>query len=179
MSTNADNGYGWKPRKTLTLECPTGQKVIVQRPGPEIFLKTGRVLRGFARKAGLTEEQAQQAMAKDLADMSDEELALSMQVGREWVVAMLVSPRLVINPQPESDEIGPDDLHFQDYWFLFSFAMDGFMGIKIPVGDTEVEVADLESFRSESIVSRDSVDGQDIRPATEQAAGDQRSVGSP
>ena len=173
MSTN-----GWKPRQIATLTCPSGQEVQVRRPGPDTMMKVGRVIRGFARNAGLTEQEAALSLAKDLADMSDEELATIMISGRELICATLVSPKLVLNPRPDMGEIGPDDMPFPDFLFLFTQVMGDFYQIKVPVGETEVEVADLETFRTESGVSRDRVDGASIPSNSEQPNGDQGLVDS-
>lgn len=179
MSTN--NG-GWKPRKPARVECPSGQVVYVQRPGPEFTLRAGKVARTFTKSSkedddkykGLTPQQINE---KVFEDMDDDELKALLDFARELVVAMLVSPRLVHHPQPDSDQIGPDDIG-DDFWFLFNYAMEGYFGLKVPVGDTEVEVKDLESFRAESGVSGDGVDSVLLPSNVERPDGDQGLVGS-
>lgn len=171
MSTN-----GWKPRKIETLECPSGQTVQVRRPGPEFMLRATRVHRTFSKFANKEEkeedEQEREALSpeeyglKQLAKMSDDELAAVLIFGRELVCAMLVSPKLVREPRPNSDEIGPDDIE-DDFWFLFNYAMSGYFNLKVPVGDGEVSVSDLESFHSEPSIQGVSTDGESISPATE------------
>lgn len=167
MSTN-----GWKPRKTETLECPSGQSVQVRRPGPEFMLRATRVQRTFSKFANKKEKE-DDAARKDalspeeyglqtLAKMSDDELAAVMIFARELVCAMLVSPRLVREPRPDSDEIGPDDIGDVDFWFLFNYAMTGYFNLKVPVGDGEVEITDVESFRPESGVSGHGEDGGSV-----------------
>lgn len=163
------NGNGWKPRKTETLVCPSGQSVQVHRPGPEFMLRAGRVARTFT-KASKPEEGATPEYGLDvLAKMSDEELAAVMIFARELVCAMLVSPRLVQNPRPNSNEVGPDDIG-DDFWFLFNYAMGGFFNLKVPVGEGEVEIADVESFRADGGVQGDSVDGESVQSNPEQTA---------
>lgn len=159
------NGH-WQPRKTETLTCPSGQSVLVRRPGPEFMLRAGRVARTFS-KAFKQEEPAQEETPLEyglsaLEKMSDEELAAVMIFGRELVCAMMVSPKLVLEPRPGFNEIGPDDIG-DDFWFLFNHAMSGFFGLKVPVGNEEVEVSDLSNFRDESSVQGDSVDSSEVR----------------
>lgn len=180
MSTN---GNGWKPRQDLNLTCPSGQEVTVRRPGPEFVLKSGKVARTFTsslsqpadRQAGQSIEQYSMDV---IARMSDEELATLMVFARELVCTMLVSPKLVLKPREGFDEIGPDDIG-NDFWWLFNYAMSNFLGIKVPVGETEVEVADLETFRTESGIQGDGMDSTHV-PITEpeREVADQGLVGS-
>lgn len=171
MSTN-----GWKPRKTETLECPSGQSVQVRRPGPEFMLRAGRVARTFSKYASKADkeqdEKERQSLSPEeyglqtLAKMSDDELAAVMIFARELVCAMLVSPRLVREPRPDSDEIGPEDIG-DDFWFLFGHGMTGYFNLKVPVGNGEVEVKDLETFRPESGVSGHGADGGSVSSDTQ------------
>lgn len=182
-TNGADFRTGWQPRKAETLTCPSGQVVTVRRPGPEFALRAARIHKTFTKKANKSKEELekeQQEMEglspeeyglKTLANMDDEELAGVMIFTRELVCAMLVSPRLVREPRPGMNEVGPDDIG-DDFWWLFNYAMTGFYGLKVPVGDAEVEVADVESFRPESSFPGDSVDGESVSPNTKQPAGD-------
>lgn len=174
------NGNGWKPRKTETLECPSGQLVQVRRPGPEFMLRATKVQRTFSRFANRAQKDEDEKQRKalspeeyglqQLAQMSDDELAAVMIFARELVCAMLVSPKLVREPQPNSDEIGPDDIGDNDFWFLFNYAMSGYFNLKVPVGDAEVEIADVESFRPQPGISGYGTDGASLPSTTEQPA---------
>lgn len=174
MSTN-----GWKPRKIEPFTCSSGKVVQVMRPGPEFALRASRVARTFTRKLSKEQEEQErletQGMSPEefglytLAKMDDEELAAVMIFARELVCAMLVSPKLVRQPRPGTDEIGPDDIG-NDFWELFAYAMTNFYNLKVPVGDGEVEVKDLETFRPVSGVSGISEDSESISPTTEQSA---------
>jgi hypothetical protein len=160
------NGGGWKRRKVETLTCPSGEKVQIRRPGPEFMLRAGKVARTFSQVSshipevgdGLSDHERGLQV---IAEMSDTELAAVMIFARELVCAILVSPRLVQNPQSE-DEIGPDDIG-DDFWFLFNYAMTGFFNLRVPVGNQEVEVGDLKSFRPDAGVPGDSVDSAQVR----------------
>lgn len=180
MSTNVSTNFvpqtngQWKPRKTETIATPGGVEVQVRRPGPEFMLRAGRAAQTFSRTAAKEKpkDQTEQEYGLDvLAKMSDEELAGVLVFARELVCAMLVSPKLVKNPRPNTNEIGPDDIGDADFWFLFDYAMKGYYGLKVPVGNEEVEVSDLESFRSESSVSGSGVDSESLSPDTEQPIG--------
>jgi hypothetical protein len=124
--------------------------------------------------SGLAPNEAGQ---KIIEKLNDEEFAAMMVFGRQMVCEMLVSPRLVQNPRPGTDEVGPDDIG-EDFWFLFAHAMEAFPGLSVTVGNREVEVSDLESFRPEPGVSGDSADGAEIRTASEQPTGGQGVVNS-
>lgn len=177
------NGNGWKPRKTESFTTMSGQVVQIKRPGPEFMLRAARVARTFTRavtqKPDEENQSPQEYGLSVLAKMGDEELAAVMIFARELICAMIVSPKLVLNPRPGFNEIGPDDVPDSDFWELFNRAMTDFFGFKIPVGNEEVEVSDLETFRAESGVSGNSVDGPEVRPNAEQPIGDQRLVSSP
>lgn len=181
MSTN---GNGWKPRKDLKLTCPSGQEVTVRRPGPEFILKSGKVARTFSASLSQQSPERQPGQSIEqygmdvIARMSDEELAALMIFARELVCTMLVSPKLVLNPRPEMDEIGPDDIG-NDFWWLFNYAMSNFLGIRVPVGETEVEAKDLETFRPDASIQGDSMDSTSVSVTEpERAVTDSGLVGS-
>lgn len=174
--SKSGNGYGWKKRQVITVTCPSGQQVIVKRPGPEFYLRSGRVARTFttgldkdpnAPAADASLEAKRDYWTDKIANMSDTELEALILFAKDLIVTMVISPRLVLNPREDSDEIGPDDIE-HDFWFLFAYGMANFVGIKIPVGapgaESEVEVSDLSTFRPEPGVSRDSVDGVHVQP---------------
>lgn len=168
MNVLSSNGK-WQPRKTESLTCPSSQVVQVRRPGPEFMIRAGRAARTFSKTLPKKSEgqSPQDYGLKLLEDMSDEELAGLMIFARELICAMVVSPKIVLNPREGFDEIGPDDIG-DDFWFLFNYAMEGFFNIKVPVGSGEVEVADLATFRGQSSVSGHGVDSQDIQSTSEQ-----------
>ncbi len=180
MSTN---GNGWKPRKSIVLPCPSGQQVTVMRPGPEFILRNGKIARTFSKSLSAHKPAGGQSMEnygeEIIAKMSDEEIATLMLFAKGLVCAMLVSPKLVLAPRPDADEIGPEDVPPVDFWFLFNYGMENFMDLKVPIADTEVEVSDLETFRSESGIQGDSMDSAHL-PVTEseRAVTDQGLVGS-
>lgn len=170
MSTN---GNGWKPSKVEAYTCADGSTVYVHRPGPELALRVGRIPRTFTKS--LNDENEKLSPEERLAQMSDEEQDATVQVAREVIVAMVVSPKLKLNPK--EGELGPDDTG-ADFWPLFSYAMDNYFKIKVPVGEGEVEAEDLVTFRAESGVSGDSMDGVHVSSEPERTTTDQGLVGS-
>lgn len=174
MSSNGD--YGWKPRKVEMITCPSGQKVQVRRPGPEFMLRVGKYARTFTAlkdQVTISAQDPTEHYLETIAKLDDEELAALMVFAREYVAASLVEPKLSRDPNYDAGEIGPDDLPMADFWFLFGHGMSGFEGLAVPVGETEVQVSDLESFRGESGVSGSSVDSPHLPSDPEQPIGDQ------
>jgi hypothetical protein len=179
MSTHISttNAYGWKPRQTEQVTCPSGVKVSVRRPGPEFALRAGRVAKTFSQaiKKEKRDEQTEEEFGQDvLARMSDEELGAVLIFACELVCAMTVSPKLSRKPNAALGEIGPEDVPDEDFWFLFNYAMTGFYGLKVPVGDKEeVEVSDLETFPEESGIQGSGLDSASVQSDTEQPVADQ------
>lgn len=180
QSSGRPNGH-WAPRKLETLTCPSGQVVQVRRPGPEFMLRVGKYARTFTSLKDQTSQSAEdpaEHYLETIAKLNDEELAALMIFAREYVTASLVEPKLSRNPNYDAGEIGPDDLPMADFWFLFGQGMTGFEGLTVPVGETEVQVSDLGSFRGDSGVSGPSVDSAHLPPETEQPTGDRGVVSS-
>lgn len=167
MSTN---GNQWTPGKTESFTCGSGAEVQIQRPGPEFLLLSGKVSRTFTKNLAKNPDQSATDMLDIIAEMSDEEIAEVTLFATKLVCAMCVSPKVTPNPRP--GEIGPRDMGM-DFWELFFYAMTNFFRMKVPVGNTEVEVSDLETFRPESSIQGDSVDGVHVSPNSEQFIGDQ------
>jgi hypothetical protein len=168
----------WAPRKTQPYTCLSGKVIQIRRPGPELTLRAGRVIRTFTQAIQREAVAAkQEAINKGVTDvgfdvldkLSDEELAAVVVFARELVCSMVVSPKLVLNPNPDLDEVGPDDIG-NDFWPLFNYGMTAFLGFKVPVGEGEVEVSDLVNFRGEPGIQGDSVDSSDVRAETEQSS---------
>lgn len=171
-----NNSSGWKKRPVETRTCPSGQEVQIRRPGPDFTLRAGRVARTFSKALSRQPESRETGLSDHerglqvIAAMSDSELSDVMVFARELVCSMLVSPRLVQKPRPGTDEIGPDDIG-DDFWYLFNYAMTGFFNLPVPIGNEEVEVSDLESFREDSGVQGTGISGPEVRPDAEQSVG--------
>lgn len=174
------NGNVWKPRKPEEFICPSGQKVLTRQPGPEFTLRLGKTTRSFTTPEGVPkrrEGQSDEEYGREVLDqISDDDLT---QSARELLVAMCVSPKLSLNPDYDKGELHPDDTGI-DFWPLYQHGMQKYYSRKgkVQVGDGEVEVNDLETFREEQGVSGDSVDSTHVSPNTEQPNGDQGLVNS-
>lgn len=159
MSTN---GNGWKPRKSEKWTCPSGQEVWTRQPGPEFTLRLGRTpnaLNGSKDVPKQAEGESEEDYGKRVMEhVSDEDLVTH---ARQLIVAMVESPKLVLDPKP--GELGPDDTG-TDFWPLFQYGMDKYFKVKgkVKVGDGEVEASVLETFPGESAVSGDGVDSAPI-----------------
>lgn len=176
MSTNGD--YGWKPRKVEPFTCFSGRKVMLKRPGPEFIVRSARYARTYSRLVterppNTNGDEPLGDFFEELAKLDDEQLAALLLFADQLLCAILDSPKLVPNPDPDKNQIGPRDIPDLDFWQLFIHGMGGFTNIAVPVGDTEVKVSDLESFREGAGVQGLGVDSASVSPDTEQLVGDQ------
>lgn len=167
----SNNNGGWKPKKPEPYTCADGTEVWVQRPGPEFTIRAGRIAKTYTRFLNAKEDDEENA----LAAMSDQEQEVLVNYARELLCAMLVTPKLKLDPK--DGELHPDDTGV-DFWPLFHYGMGALFKSKVPVGDTEVEVKDLETFRTESGISGDGVDGVHVPSPVERVDGDQGMVDS-
>lgn len=132
----------WQKRLTTELECPSGNTATVRRPGPDMMLKLGKVLRILQRnKSEVSNIDAQLAF---LETLSDEDILKLTAFARPLLVDVVVEPKLSLNPQ--GDELTPDDLPLADFWFIYTWAMNGgpTMPVKLKEGETTVET--VETF---------------------------------
>lgn len=158
----SNNNGGWKPRKREAFTCADGSIVYVRRPGPELALRVSRIPRTFTKS--LVENGAEESASDELERLSEEEQEITVRLAREVIVAMVDEPKLYLNPK--EGQLGPDDTG-ADFWPLFTYAMTNYYNIKVPVGDGEVEVEDLETFREQPGVSGDGVDGVHVSRAAQ------------
>jgi hypothetical protein len=150
----------WKPREEIVLNCPSGSRCIVQKPGPELALMTtslNRRLRALRVASGIkepdpermTDKEIEEAALDALEKMTDEQKELSLQITRITVVACVKKPKLYLNPKP--GQLGVDDIDEADFYFVYKWYHDG---CKAPVPDeSEVTSADVNRFPSEQTAS--------------------------
>ncbi len=138
----------WKKRRVVTITCPSGVECDVRRPGPEIGLKGGKMMRVLHKLVGPEGKPLPfSEVLTRIEALSDEELASLMIFAREVVMAAVVRPKLVARPSPGiEDEIGPDDIELQDFWHIFNWAMSGAPGVPIETKDGETTVEAVETF---------------------------------
>lgn len=137
----------------VELELPSGMKILARRPDPLQFaawqrlpfsLATAAAGDGASEKAPSIEDA--QAMAAAMRDL---------------LVYCCVEPRVSLDPQGD-DEIHPREIPQQDWTFILSWAM------------RVQEARALEGFRGERADAGSRGDGEAIRGAAVEPAGDNR-----
>jgi hypothetical protein len=152
--------YIKKSRQVLTL--PSGFKILVRRPGPEIVLKAFRLPSNMSQqlKTAIEGMSVEQAGKEVLKALSDEDAERYMDYARRVIEAVSVKPRIRVGATDE-DELDPSDLDGGDFWYLFGWAQRG--GDVVPVGETEVTVTDVENFREDGGLPGTSDDGGQVQ----------------
>lgn len=144
----------WQKRRTEELLCPSGNTAVVRRPGPELALKAGKIMRILQKNKNAKQDiDAQLAFIEKL---SDAELDTLMEFGRVLLADVVVTPVLILNPK--EGQLSPDDVPLQDFWFIYIWAMNGgpSMPVKTREGETTVEA--VETFpdgQASDVVSGD------------------------
>lgn len=128
----------WRKRLTTSIECPSGNVITARRPGPDLALKAGKIARIFQKQkpeaAGDIDKQLE-----FIASLPDDELDKLMNFARILLVDVVMQPLLFLHPK--EGQLEPDDLPLGDFWFLFTWAMNGGpdMPVKLVEGETTVE----------------------------------------
>lgn len=133
----------WQKRKTMPLPCPSGELPIVQRPGPELSLKAGRLAPVFGSKP--TGADAETIMQ----ELSDEESAKIYLFARQVIVDVVVEPKITLDGKDES--LTPEDIPPSDFWHIFSWFMRGCPDISVPLKEGETTVEAVETFPVEPL----------------------------
>lgn len=127
----------WRKRETISLECPTGNKVIARRPGPDLALRAGKVARILQAQteAGATVDKQLEFIEK----LPEDELDKLMGFARILVADVVIQPPLSLHPK--EGQLSPDDVPLNDFWFIFTWAMNGgpTMPVKLREGETDIE----------------------------------------
>lgn len=128
----------WRKRSTQALTCPSGNKIIIRRPGPELALKSGKIARIFQKQtqADLTDVNKQLEFIENLPD---DELNKLMGFARVLVADVVIDPPLSLHPK--EGQLTPDDVPLADFWYIFTWAMNGGpdMPVQLEEGETTVE----------------------------------------
>lgn len=150
----------WRKRQTISLSCPSEAVVTVRRPGPDLALKAGRVARILQKQSDAKGNVDKQLEV--IEQLPDDELIKLMAFARVLMVDVVVEPLLSLNPR--EGQLSPDDVPLSDFWFIFTWAMNGGpdMPVKLTEGETTVDA--VETFPSGQR-SGDSVieDGEQIQ----------------
>lgn len=122
----------------------------MKRPGPEIGIRGGQLMRVLQRLQPPKDVEAHETAEKMIARMeslTDDDFTRLMVFARQVVMAALVIPKLVAMPSPGvENEIGPDDIPFPDFFFIFMWATSGSTGIPVATKDGETTVEAVETF---------------------------------
>lgn len=144
----------WRKRTTISLTCPSGNKIIVRRPGPDLALKATRLPRILQNQEKRTPAQSLEI----IESLPDDELNKVMAFARVLIVDVVVGP--VLSLTPREGQLSPDDVPLADFWWLFGEAMAGFPSAPVQLQEGETTVDAVRNFpegQSESTdVSEDS-----------------------
>lgn len=143
MSENGTNV--WRKRVNTSIKCPSGKIVVVKRPGPEMALKAGKILRIFQSRGLDAATATLDKQLEVIESLSDSELDDLTVYARVLLVNVVVDPPLFL--KPKADQLEPDDLPLGDFWFLAFGGMNGWptMPVKLADGE-ETTVAAVEAF---------------------------------
>lgn len=139
---------GWSKRISIPITCPSGQVVMVRRPGPEMALKAGRVGRILQRQGNARSVDAILAFMESL---SDEEVIKLTAYARVLLLDIVTEPAL--SPHPREGQLCIDDVPPDDFWFVFASAMTGVPEMSVKTKDGETTVEAVENFPDEQVGS--------------------------
>lgn len=140
---------GWTKRISIPLTCPSGEIVMVRRPGPDMALKAGKVGRILQRQA--TNKSNVDAQLAFIESLSDDEINKLMAFGRVMLVDAVTEPALSLNPR--EGQLCVDDVPLGDFWFIFTSVMNGLPEMPVKTKDGETTVEAVETFSDEQVGS--------------------------
>lgn len=135
----------WRKRTTQALTCPSGNRIIIRRSGPELALKSGKIARIFQKqtKDDLSDVNKQLQFIENLPD---EELNKLMGFARVLVSDVVIDPPLSLHPK--EGQLGPDDVPLADFWYIFTWAMNGGPDMPVQLAEGETSVDAVDNFPS-------------------------------
>jgi hypothetical protein len=107
-----------------------------------MILKAGKIARILQRQQDAGENIEKQL--EFLETLPDGELEKVMGFARTVLVDCVVEPPISL--RPKDDQLSPDDIPLSDFWFIYTWAMNGGrdMPVKLKEGETTVEA--VETF---------------------------------
>lgn len=129
----------WRKRHTIKLTCPSGNTAICRRPGPDLALKAGKIARILKQQNDAGGDINKQLEV--IERLPDEELNKLMAFGNVLLADVVVDPPLSVHPK--EGQLSPDDVPLADYWFIYTWAMNG--GPDMPVDLTNGEETTVEA----------------------------------
>jgi len=142
----SNNGNQWRKRLTTSLLCPSGNVATVRRPGPDMALKAGKIAR-ILQKQNVSAQSDIDKQLEFIETMPDDELEKLMGFARVLLSDCVIDPPLSLNPR--EGQLGPDDVPLGDFWFIFTWAMNGGRDMPVKLAEGETTVAAVETFPSE------------------------------
>lgn len=160
--------YRNRKKPTTELTLPSGAVFTVQRPPLQVWLMAGRIPQSFVK-------QMLEGKGEMPEELSPEDTMASIAFIRDALLHAVVSPRLVVGADPNSEtELDPSELDPDDFLFLSRWIMTGSPGVPVATKGGEIPLANLNRFRQKlpggGFVG-DSPSGEQVRNETEQAAG--------
>lgn len=152
MSNNLNQ---WSKRVTTSLLCPSGNTAVVRRPDPGMALKAGKVARILKRQEDAGSDINKQL--EFLETLPDEELNRVLSFARTVLADCVIDPPLSLHPK--ESQLSPDDVPLRDFWFIYTWAMNGGPTMPVPLKEGETTVEAVQTF-SEGQGSGDSA-GED------------------
>jgi len=134
----------WTKRQSISLTCPSGNVVIARRPGPDLALKAGKIARILQRQTTTIDINKQ---LEFIEQMPDDELDKLMGFARILVSDVVVQPSLSLHPK--EGQLGPDDVPLNDFWYIFTWGMNGGPDMPVKLTEGETTVAAVDTFPAE------------------------------
>jgi hypothetical protein len=135
----------WTKRPVTSLLCPSGATATVRRPGPDLLLKAGKIARILGKQEAAGSDIDKQLTF--LEELPDDELIKLMAFARVVLTDSIVDP--VLSLTPRENQLTPDDIPATDFWFIFTWAMNGGPTMPVKTKDGETTVDAVETFPSE------------------------------
>lgn len=130
----------WTKRTTIPLTCPSGNKITVRRPGPDLALKATRLPRILQSQQSRTPMETLTL----IESLPNEELEKVMLFARVMIADVVVDP--VLSLTPKEGQLSPDDVPLTDFWWLFGEAMAGFPSAPVELQEGETSVEAVRNF---------------------------------
>ncbi len=152
----------WQKRQTIKLTCPSGNEVMVRRPGPDLAVKAGKFARILQKVAGKNGKATAEEQLLAIEQLPEKELEQLMVFARVVIADVVINPVLVLNPK--EGQLSPDDVPLGDFWFIHTWAMNGgpTMPVKLREGETTVEAVETFPAGQESSIAS-GVDSESIQ----------------
>src|SRR2546423_10508741 len=149
------------------IPLPSGMMVLAARIDLVDWLSTGMLPQVFVEEVlKIVEDGRKPTTSEVLRRAKGKAIIESLIFMRNIVQATLVSPRLVMRPDPEKDEIAPHELTKEDFAFIFQWQMAGAPDIPVPMkGGKQTSVGALRKFRRRRAVPNSRADKQKVRTA--------------